>query len=65
MVDIDKMTTGEWLNYRQDLIDAHLAKGLPLIPSPDCGSCDVANDYVCFDCECYQIDKGRENESSR
>ena len=60
MIDIEKMTTREWLNYREDLIDKHLAKGFPLIPSPDCGSCDVENEYICFDCECYQIDKKRE-----
>ena len=60
MVDIDKMTTSEWLNYREDLIDAHLAKGLPLVANPECKICDAINDYICFDCECYQIDKARE-----
>ena len=65
MIDIDKMTSNEWINYRLDLIDAHLAKGLPLEPNPDCSVCDVINDYICFECECHQIDKGRENESSR
>ena len=60
MIDIDKMTTSEWLNYREDLIDAHLAKGLPLVANPECKTCDAINDYICFDCECYQIDKARE-----
>ena len=57
MVDIEKMTSYEWINYRQDLIDAHLAKGLPLEPNPECSVCDVVNDYICFDCELHQIGK--------
>ena len=61
MVDIDKMTSYEWLNYREDLAEAHLAKGLPLVPNPECDQCDTINDYLCFECECSQIDKGREN----
>jgi len=65
MIDIDKMTSNEWINYRYDLIDAHLAKGLPLEANPDCPVCDVINDYICFECECHQIDKGRENETNR
>ena len=60
MIDIDNMTTTKWLNYREDLLDAHLAKGLPLIPNPICKHCDVVNDYLCFDCECLQIDIARE-----
>jgi hypothetical protein len=60
MIDIDKMTSDEWINYRYDLIDSHLAKGLPLTPNPECSQCDVINDYLCFDCECTQIDKGME-----
>jgi hypothetical protein len=60
MTDIDKMTSNEWLNYREDLIDAHLAKGLKLTPNPECVTCDLENYYICFNCECYQIDKARE-----
>jgi len=60
MVHIDKMTNNQWINYRLDLIDQHLAKGLPLKPDPECKQCDVINDYICFNCECNQIDKGRE-----
>jgi hypothetical protein len=62
MIDIEKMTSNEWINYRYDLIDAHLAKGLSLTPSIECSQCDVINDYLCFNCECSQIDKGLENE---
>ena len=57
MIDIEKMTSYEWINYRQDLIDAHLAKGLPLEPNPECSVCDVVNDYICFDCELHQVGK--------
>jgi hypothetical protein len=55
MVDIDKMTSDEWINYRLDLVDAHLAKGLPLVPDPNCSVCDVHNDYICFDHELKQV----------
>jgi len=58
MVDIDKMTSNEWINYRYGLIDQYLAKGLLLEPNPECKQCDVINDYICFDCECSQIEKG-------
>lgn len=61
MIDIEKMTTSKWLNYRDDLIDDHLSKGMALMPSADCNTCDVDEDYVCFECECYQLDKGRES----
>jgi hypothetical protein len=57
MIDIDKMTSDEWINYRYDLIDAHLAKGLALTPNPKCSQCDVINDYLCFDCECNQLEE--------
>jgi len=60
IVDIDKMTSDEWLAYRDDLIDSHYARGFKLTPNPDCNTCDVVNDYVCFDCECSQLDKARE-----
>jgi hypothetical protein len=54
MPDIDKMTSDEWIKYRLDLVDAHLAKGLPLVPDPKCSVCDVDNDYICFDHELIQ-----------
>jgi hypothetical protein len=57
MPDIEKMTSNEWINYRYDLVDKHLAKGKKLEPSIDCSYCDVVNDYLCFFCECNQIDK--------
>ena len=60
MIDIDGMTTSEWLDYREDLVSKHLAKGLKLTPNPNCEVCDLDNYYICFECECFQIDKGRE-----
>ena len=54
---IDEMTSSEWISYRYDLIDQHYAKGGDLIPNPDCKVCDVDNDYVCFDCECKQLEE--------
>ena len=58
MKDIDAMTTDEWIAYRGEKVQAHYAKGLKLIPDPECGSCDVENDYVCFGCELQQLDEG-------
>ena len=57
MVDIDKMTSHEWINYRMDLIDDFYAKGYVLKPTIGCKQCDLVNDYVCFDCECNQLEK--------
>lgn len=54
MIDIDKMTDAEWIEYRRDKVDAHLASGKTLLPNPDCSYCDVHNDYVCFCCEVEQ-----------
>ena len=54
--DIDKMTSDQWLNYRDDLIDDFYAKGHRLTPNPECKTCDTINDYVCFDCECNQLE---------
>jgi hypothetical protein len=57
MPKIAKMTTGEWINYREGLIEKHLAGGGSLEPNPDCPYCDVPNEYLCFYCECNQLDK--------
>ena len=58
MPDIDKMTSNEWLNYRDELIEKHLAGGGSLKPNPNCRVCDLDNDYLCFDCECNLLEKG-------
>jgi hypothetical protein len=54
MIDIDKMTTNEWIEYRRDKLDAYYAAGKELKPSPECKYCDAHNDYVCFACELDQ-----------
>ena len=53
--EIDQMTTGEWLSYRADKLQAFYESGKELIPNPKCKTCDIHNDYVCFDCEVEQI----------
>ena len=58
MINIERMTTGQWLAYRAAQLEAHYARGHALAPDPACSACDVDNDYVCFDCELTQIDKG-------
>jgi hypothetical protein len=54
MVDIDKMTSDEWLEYRRQKVDEFYAKGGELKPVHECKTCDVDNDYVCFDHELLQ-----------
>jgi hypothetical protein len=54
--DIDEMTNSEWLNHRENLRLKHRAKGRSLAPNPTCDTCDLENDYLCFECECYLID---------
>lgn len=56
MNDIDKMTTNEWLAYREEKIEEFCANGDELKPNPDCKTCDVPNEYVCFACECHQLE---------
>ena len=53
---IDAMSSGEWLNYREDLIEDYYRRGHVLKPNPHCKQCDTINDYVCFDCECAQLE---------
>jgi hypothetical protein len=55
-MNIDAMTTNEWLAYRESKLDAFYAAGGNLSPSVACNSCDAPNDYVCFSCECTQLD---------
>jgi len=58
-VDIDKMTSSQWLAYRDNLLDQYYADGNLLVASEDCKECDPDNEYVCFNCECMQIEKWR------
>jgi hypothetical protein len=56
-MDIDSMSSDEWLAYHRRKVEDHYAKGLDLIPDPTCSTCDVHNDYVCFECESLQLRK--------
>ena len=56
MKSIDEMTFDEWEKYREDKLIAYLNAGNELNPDSNCGSCDLDNDYVCFQCELFQID---------
>jgi len=64
-IDIDKMTSNEWLNYRDDLLDNFYKQGYVLKPTVGCSNCNLDDDYTCFECECFQINKGEENEKIR
>lgn len=57
MIDIESMTTSEWLNYRDNLLDDYYARGFVLKPNINCKFCDVDNDYTCFECECHQLNE--------
>lgn len=56
MNDIDKMTTNEWLAYRDKKIETFLANGGELKPNAECKTCDIDNNYICFACECCQLE---------
>ena len=63
IIDIDAMTTSEWLNYRDDLLEDFYKRGHVLKPNPDCThGCDPDNDYTCFACECFQLNEAEEND---
>jgi hypothetical protein len=62
MINIEQMTTGQWLAHRADQLSAHYARGHALAPDPACSACDADNHYVCFDCELTQIDKWATND---
>ncbi len=53
-LDIDKMTSNEWLEHRRQKVDEFYARGGELKPEPNCRMCDVENDYVCLDHEIQQ-----------
>lgn len=57
MIDIDSMTTSEWLNYREQLLEEFTQRGYVLKPTIGCSNCDPDDDYTCFECECRQIEE--------
>jgi len=56
-VDIDTMTSNEWLDYREGLLEGFYARGNVLKPNINCKSCDPDEDYTCFACECVQLNQ--------
>ena len=59
MKTIEEMNSSEWLAYRREKLDAYLASGRELTPSPKCNFCDIHNDYVCFYCELNQVGESK------
>ena len=59
MIDIDKMSSNEWLDYRDNLLESFYRAGNVLKPTIECRTCDTEEDYTCFECEVSQLnDKG-------
>jgi hypothetical protein len=56
--NIGKMTRGEWLIYRDDLLDDFINRGNVLKPRINCGACDPRDQYTCLICEIDQVDNG-------
>ncbi len=55
MVDIDEMTSDEWISFHRDRVCAFYSKGFEFKPEPECSTCDVHNDYICFEHELEQL----------
>ena len=45
----------EYLPWTTYLVEIFYLLGNKIKPQKDCSSCDVYNDYICFDCEMEQI----------
>lgn len=58
--DIEKMSFDEWTNYRDETIEKLESLGYQLLPTVGCNTCDIHNDYVCFDCESEFIHDARD-----
>jgi hypothetical protein len=57
MLNIEKMSNHEWIDYRDSQLESFYRAGNVLTPSLDCQMCDI--EYVCFTCELSQLeDKG-------
>ena len=62
--DIEKMSHNDWLAYRDSTIEKLEKLGHKLLPNPECDTCDIHNDYVCFDCESNFIIDGKEKANA-
>jgi len=58
--DIDSMSSNEWLNYRDELLNEFYRRGYVFKTTIGCSNCDQSEEYTCFACECEQINKARE-----
>jgi len=57
MIDIEKMSNDEWINYQDNRREAFFRAGYDLTPQINCQMCDI--EYVCIACELTQLeDKG-------
>jgi hypothetical protein len=56
-IDIESMSSDQWLNYRDRLLDDYYKSGNVLKPTVGCSMCDVDEDDTCFQCEVFQIDQ--------
>lgn len=56
MIDIEKMSNHEWIDYRDTQFEAFHRAGNELFPSKECAMCDVTNDYTCLECELAQLE---------
>jgi hypothetical protein len=57
-MNIEDMPHAVWHEYRDKQIAKTKANGHKLAPNPECDTCDVDDDYVCFFCECDFITLG-------
>jgi hypothetical protein len=59
MLNIEKMSNHEWIDYRDSQLESFYRAGNVLVPRVWCSVCDVGDDYTCFECELSQLeDKG-------
>ena len=65
MPNIELMTNSEWLVYRSKKVDEFYAKGFELKPNSECSTCDVHDDYVCFEHELSQMKEVKNAKSYR
>ena len=45
----------EYLPWTAYLVEIFYLLGNKLKPQKDCSSCDIHNDYICFDCDMEQV----------
>lgn len=61
-MDIEKMTSRQWLNYRDDLLNNWVKKGNVLTPNIYCADCNPADEYTCFICEINQVESAAQDD---